>query len=91
VDQVQRHDYDGDVEADVADVVVGEVAADKSAMFGDEAVDVDADKAAVVAVPKVVGPGSRRTPPALMSRWMLPNVMSIPPCGSEKAEHDVKA
>jgi hypothetical protein len=58
--------------------VVVEVAADKSAAIGDEAVDVAVDEVATAATPEVIGSGKRKTPPALMFRWTLPNVMSIP-------------
>jgi hypothetical protein len=95
VDMVRRDDDDDDdARVDViniGDAVVLEVAANKSAMVDDEAVDVAVDKATDDAGPEVIGSGSRRTPPALMLRWTLPNIMSIPPCRLEKAERDAMA
>jgi hypothetical protein len=87
-------DDDGDAGADVIDAggaVVVEVATDKSSMIGDEAVDVAVDEVATAAGPEVIASGSSRTPSALMLRWTLLNVMSIPPCRPEKAERDAKA
>jgi hypothetical protein len=61
------------------DVVVVEVAVDKSATVSDEAVDIAVDEVTVSAEPEVIWSRSRRTPPALMLRWTLANLMSIPP------------
>ena len=85
---------DDDDEADVIDVVDAvfvEVAADKSAAAGDEALDVVVDEVATAVRPEVIGSGSRRMPPTLMLRWTLLNAISIPPRRPEKAERDVKA
>jgi hypothetical protein len=78
---MHRNDGDGDV-------VVIDVAADKSATVGDEAVDVAVDDITVAAEPEAIGSRSRRMPPALMLRWTLSNVMYIPPCRPEKVERD---
>jgi hypothetical protein len=97
VDIVRRgddDDDDGDAEADVIDVddaMDVEVAADKSATVGDEVVDVTVDEVATAAGPEVTGSGSRKTPPVLMLRWTLTNVMSIPLCRLEKTERGAKA
>jgi hypothetical protein len=86
-----RRDDDGADVSDVADEVVVDVAADKIAAVGDEAEDVAVDEVGTVLRPEVIEFGSRRTPPALMLRWTLPNVMSIPVRRPEKAERDAKA
>jgi hypothetical protein len=95
VDMMRRDgDADGDIGADIidiADAVVVEVAANKSTAVGDEVVDVAVDEVATAVRPEVIGSGSRRTPPALMLRWTLPNVMSILARRPEKAERDAKA
>jgi ribose 5-phosphate isomerase len=57
---------------------------------GDEASDRAVDEVADVVGLERIGLGSRRTPPALMLRWMLPIARSIPPCKPEKAEHEAK-
>jgi hypothetical protein len=90
----RNDDTDGDDGADTvgtADAVVDAVAADSSAAVADEAEDVAVNEVAIAAGPEVIGLESRRTPPALMLRWTLPNAMSIPPLRPEKAECDVKA
>ena len=66
-------------------------AADRSTAVDDEEVDVAVDDVVVVAAPGAIGPGSRRTPPESTRKWTLPNVMSIPPRRSEKAERDASA
>jgi hypothetical protein len=75
----------------IADAMVDEVAADRSAAVGDEAADVAVDEVATTAGPEVIGSGSRRTPPSLMLRWTLRNTISILPRRPEKVEHDEKA
>jgi hypothetical protein len=90
----RNDDSDGDDGADTvgtAHAVVDEVAADSSAAVADEEEDVAVDEVAIAAGPEVIGLGSRRTPPALMLRWTLPNAMSIPPRMPEKAKRDVEA
>jgi hypothetical protein len=89
-------DADGDEEADMISVaevadedVADEVAADVSAAVGDEATDV-ADVFAIATCIGGIGSGSRRTPPELMLRRMLPSIRSTPPRRPEKAERDVK-
>jgi hypothetical protein len=69
-----------DDDDDDAEVHTG--AADKSAMV---------DEAAAIAALEAIGSGSRRTPPELMWKWMLPNIMSIPSRRPEKAERDASA
>jgi hypothetical protein len=68
-----------------------EVASGKSATVGDVAKDVAVDEVTTAVRPEVIGSGSRRTPPAMMLRWTLPNAMSIPPRMPEKAKCDVEA
>jgi hypothetical protein len=90
VDMVWRDD-DDDVGVDTGDAVVVEVAADKSATVGDEAMDVAVDEVTTIAEPGVIGSRSRRTPPTLTWKWTLPNIFSILLLRPEKAERDASA
>jgi hypothetical protein len=57
-------------------------------VVGDEAIDIAVDEVAAVAVPEMIGSGSRRTPPELMRKWTLPNVMFIPSHRPKKVKRD---
>jgi hypothetical protein len=87
-------DYDDDDDDDDDDDEDGGVdtgATDRSATVGDEAVHVAVDEVAAATTPEVIASESRRTPPELARKCTLPNVMSIPPRRSEKAERDASA
>jgi hypothetical protein len=74
----RREDVGGeDVGVDADNVV------DRSTVIGDEAVDTAVDETTFL---DVNGSGSRRMPSASTQEWMLPNVISNPPCRPEKAE-----
>jgi hypothetical protein len=85
-------DVDGDEEAGTIGVacVVDEVAADRSAAFGDEVANISADGATAAAGPNRIGSGRRRTPPALMLTLTLLITRSIPACMPENIERDEK-
>jgi hypothetical protein len=95
VDVVWRNDdaysNDGANAVGTVDAVVDEVAVDSSATVGDEVEDVAVDEVVTATGPEGVRSRSRRTPPALMLKWTIPNAMSIPPRRPEKAECDAKA